>query len=164
MNITESFKLELNNIIGKEIWGVVGGRGTGSVISLSIGDKFKTDQPSINPNLTELVKNYDSEYGLMVFSPWRIESNKKVFCGSHNNNDESGPYNYAFGKILNTTIIQATVSVPSYDLVLSLSNGNSLKVFCALIGMDDNECYALKSPQGWFSVLYDGVIEFDSGD
>ncbi|WOT03957.1 hypothetical protein [Shewanella youngdeokensis] len=160
---TNLLNSELQNLIGKEVWGIVGGKGSGSVISLKIGEKTKSKTPSKNKHLSKLVRNYDSEFTIMIYSPWRIENQDNVICGSHHNNDENGPYQIAFNMLLNNSIKNIHISKPGLDLTIEFNNGYSLKIFCALIGMDENDCYSIESPKGWFIVKFDGGIELDSG-
>ena len=60
MQKTELFIFELNKLVGEECWGVVGGAGTGSVISLAFGKQFPRNIPLKNPYVTEVVRNYES--------------------------------------------------------------------------------------------------------
>jgi len=57
MNTVELFEEEVSKLPGKECWGVVGGVGAGSIISLSIGDKYPKAVASKNRHLSEIVRN-----------------------------------------------------------------------------------------------------------
>lgn len=159
MSTVEDFRNEVKNLSGKECWGVVGGPGTGSVISLSIGEKYPSKNPSKNTFLSDLVRSNDSEYSLLVSCPWRIEDSSEILCGSHHTNDNDGPYQSGFERIVGSNIIETYCSAPALDLRLDFSNGVALSVFCAEIGIDDDECYAFGTPNGWFTVFFDGRIE-----
>ena len=161
MKNEEEFKIELSNLLGKECWGIVGGVGTGSVISLSIGKKIEKTVPSKNPHLSEIVRRYNSEYSIMISCPWRIESKTKILCGSHHRNESDGPYSKSFMQIIGKTISNIRCESPAYDLKLVFGNELSLIIHCSSIGMDEEECYSFGTPLGWFTVQLDGVLDFD---
>jgi len=156
-----NFIESLNNLIGMECWGVTGGEGTGTVISLNIGDKILRKKPSENPHLPELVAKYESSHGFMLHSPWRIESSTEIFSGSHMPNDNNGAMVNGLKKILGTTIKSVMCNKPAYDLRIEFSNEINLIVHCSNIGMDENECYSFKSLQNWYTVNYGGEITFE---
>ena len=158
MNTVELFEEEISKLPGKECWGVVGGAGTGTVISLSIGDKYPKKVPSKNSYLSEVVRNNSSEYSLLVECPWRIESSTEVICGSHHTNEIDGPYLSSFRQITGVCIESVECNSPAFDLKLALSNGLILQINCCSIGADDNECYSFGTPKGWFGVCFDGVV------
>jgi len=161
VNTAEKFKKEIAELGGKECWGVVGGSGTGSVINLKVEDRFLKKAPSKSSYLSDLVRNYDSEYDFMIYCPWRIENDGEVICGSHHTNEDDGPYKRGFDQLIGEKIYNVSSSYPAFDLEISFGNGVILNASCVSIGMDDNICYSFRTPKGWFTIYFDGDIEFE---
>jgi len=161
MNIQEAFNKEVLSLIGKECWGVVGGVGVGSTISLSMGDKYPKSIHSKNMLLSEDVRKNDSEFSLMIYCPWRIEDTNRIFCGSHHSNEMNGPYQDSFNRITGAIITNVICTLPAYDLKLVFNNGISINIVCVSIVMEENECYSFGTRKGWFSVYFDGLLELE---
>lgn len=160
MQPTDLLIFELNKLVGEECWGVVGGAGTGSIISLDFGKQIPRNKPLKNPYVTETVRNYESEFRLMLYCPWRIESRWQVISGSHMSNENDGPMVSGLHYIRGKKILAVTCTEPAYDLRIRFVNEVDLVVHCSLIGMDDDTCYSLSAPHGVFSVCYDGKVRF----
>lgn len=161
MHLDESFLQDLSNLTGEECWGVTGGEGTGSMISLDIGKRTVRAKPMRNPHLTELVRCYESAYQLLLYCPWRIESSSEVFSGSHMSNQNDGPMVRGLEVIRGKTIQTITCSRPAFDLQIQFEGGISLVIHCSLIGMDEDECYVFKGKLGWYSVGFDGKLALE---
>ncbi len=161
MTLWDQFNEDLESMIGKECWAITGGEGTGSVISLNIGGRYPRDRPLRNPHVSELVRHFTAEYNLIIYSPWRVESSDAVLCGSHHSNDIDGPYQATFEQVISHKLIDIQCASPSLDLKLLFERDISLSVFCALIGMDDDECYVFDSSSCWYSIGFDGKISKD---
>ena len=116
MHLVESFLQELSSLTGEECWGVTGGEGTGSLIALDIGKRTVRAKPVRNVHLTELVRCYESEYKLLLYCPWRIESKSEVFSGSHMSNANDGPMVRGLDFIRAKKIAAVTCSLPALDL------------------------------------------------
>ena len=160
--MSETLESFLDLLIGKECWAVVGGEGTGSVISLSIGDKIRRDRPSKNENLPELVRNFKSEFGLFIESSWRIQNFSKILCASHHENSRNGPYQFGFSEIVGHKIVSASITEPAKDLMLDFENNHCLVVHCSGIGQDNPECYSLLMEGQSVTVCFDGVVQIEN--
>ena len=156
-----NFLQSLNDLIGLECWGVTGGEGTGSIISLDIGNKILKNKPSKNPHLSELVSKYKSSHGFMLHCPWRIETNKKILSGSFMPNDNDGMMVSGLNKVIGTTIKKVTCIKPAYDLLIEFSNETNLVASCSNIGIDDEECYTYHSLNEWFTIKYGGEVAYE---
>jgi hypothetical protein len=164
MQIREVFLAELSALVGEECWGVTGGEGTGSVISLSIGQRRPRPKPLNNPHLTELVRHCKGTYSLMLYCPWRIESRLQVLSGSHMSNLNDGPMVRGYGSICGQKIKTVACSGPAFDLRLDFENERSLVIHCSAIGMEQDECYTFGTPSGWFRVGLDGRLTLKECD
>src|SRR4051812_38736407 len=99
MYIRDTFLRMLSALNGEECWAIVGGEGTGSVISLSMGARILRRKPLENPHLSDLVRRYESAYKLVLYCPWRLDSVSDVVSGSHMLNSNDGPMVRGFGSI-----------------------------------------------------------------
>jgi hypothetical protein len=162
MDTQDAFLQALNALVGEACWGVVGGEGTGSVISLKIGARIPRSKPVNNPYLSDLVRQNNSAYTLMLYCPWRIDSASNVVSGSHMSNANDGPMVRGCASIREQKIKAVTCAGPAYDLKLDFENGHTLVVHCSAIGMDDDVLYTLGTPHGWFSVGLDGRLTFEA--
>ena len=158
MTLLDHFNKELESMIGKECWAIVGGEGTGSVISVNIGARYPRDRSLHNPYVSELVRHFTAEYNLMIYSPWRIESCNAVLCGGHHSNDIDGPYQTSFEQVINRKLIDVQCVSPLLDLRLFFEGGICLFVFFALIGIDEGECYWLGSNSCCYPIGFDGRL------
>jgi len=164
MYIRDAFLRALSALIGEECWGIVGGEGTGSVISLNIGVRTARAKPINNPHLSDLVRRYDSAYKLMLYCPWRIDSASDVVSGSHMSNANDGPMVRGYAAICGQKIKAVTCSGPAFDLRLDFENQHSLLLHCSAIGNDEDECYVFRTPHGWFVVGLDGHLSLEASD
>ncbi|MCX4028565.1 hypothetical protein H0A36_14535 [Endozoicomonas sp. SM1973] len=162
--LEKTFLDELSKLKGKECWGIVGGAGTGSIISLNIGEKYLRNNPLKNTFLSDLVRRYESEYGFMLHCPWRIDHDNYVLCGSYHSNELDGPYQEVFSQVIGNKITNIICEPPAFDLKLCFENLVSINIYCTNTGIDYDECYSFKSPIGWFEVGYNGRLSFEEFD
>lgn len=161
--ITENFIDSLEEIVNKKCWGFVAGEGTGSVVSLDFGQKFKRVRPLKNIKLSEDLRFYDAEYSFLINCSWRFDSQSKIICSSKDSNHKDGPMEKGLERILNKTIISVNVTPPAYDLTLKLSEGFSFKFFCdetSAFEVFDN--YSYYTPTHVFTVANKSKIEVEN--
>jgi len=152
-NLKEKLKAQLLQLVGKRCWGIVAGDGSGSIISLCIGDKIKRKKPIENPTLTKDVQEYDSEYRLLLFCVWRLDSDKKIICGAWDDNSQGGKMLKGLNMLVGRKITQVNVCEPALDITISFSGYVRLKVFCDQINeIDKYENYTLSTPMEVFVV------------
>ena len=161
MKLTEFFLNELQNLVGLECWGITGGEGTGSIITIDVGEKILRGKPLQNSHLSPLVKKYNSSFGFMLHSPWRIYSKEVTISGSHMTNERNGKMITGLDSLLKKTITKVECTKPAFDLTIEFSSNIKLVVYCANIDMPYTECYTFHSPKGWFEVVYDGKLSFE---
>jgi hypothetical protein len=162
MYLQDAFLRDLSVLVGEECWGVVGGGGTGSVISLAIGARTLRRKPVNNPHLSDFVRRYDSAYSLMLWCAWRIDSKSDVVSGSHMSNSNDGPMVLGNKSICGQRIKAVNCSGPAFDLRLDFENQHSLVIHCGAIGKDYEECYTFGTPRGHYSVGLDGELTFEA--
>lgn len=161
MDLREAFLRDLSAMVGEECWGVVGGDGTGSVIALSIGAQKRREKPVNNPHLSELLRQYESAYSMLLWCPWRIDSDSKVVSGSHMSNANDGPMVTGTRSICGQRITAVNCSYPAFDLRLDFGNRHALVIHCSAFGNEDEECYTFGTPLGHYRVSLDGELSFE---
>lgn len=160
MSLRDAFLHGLSTLVGEECWGVVCGEGSGSVLGLHIGARTLKQKPVNNPHLSELVRRYDSAYSMLIWCPWRIDSDSKVVAGSHMSNANDGPMIVGSQSVCGQRITALTCSSPAFDLRLDFENKHSLVIHCSAIGKDYEDCYSFGTRLGHYCVDLDGNLSF----
>lgn len=139
--ITAEFIASLNRLVGQVCWGFAAGKGTGSVISLDIGEKVLRESPLKNPHLTAKQRKYKAEFDLFIQCAWRLESKTQVICGAWDDNSEGGDMLEGLQRLVGQAINSIKVSKPAFDLAVNFNNGLVLRIFCEQTNqaeMEDN--------------------------
>jgi hypothetical protein len=76
-------------LIGKSCWSVIGGVGTGSVISLHFGEKIPARRKLQNPRFTYEERNFEGELSAMFDCDWRLEDASQILSTSQNVLDDA---------------------------------------------------------------------------
>jgi len=161
MNIVENLRRDLGLLEGEVCWAAIGGEGTGSIISLSIGEKIPKSSPSKNKFLSELARNNDSKHGFMIYGAWRVDSENEVISGSHMSNENDGPMVRGLRQLADKRILAIKCEKPGLDLVIQFEGGLCLSVFCAEIDAETEEFYTFKSSSGWYSISHNGKVDYE---
>ena len=160
----------LKKIVGLECWSIIGGKGTGTMISMKFGRKIPFTPPLRNVHLTEEERNFDGEYSFLTyFCWWRLDSKDEVMFGADDYCDDFDQYVPLLREsLIDTKITAIDVLYPGYDLSITFSNGNILRLFCWDIQPDEDgdpeTHYVFFCPEGVFSVVGKGEIEFEKPD
>ena len=162
MSLREAFLRDLAALIGEECWGVVCGAGWGSVLGLHIGVRTLSRKPVNNPYLRELVRLYDGAHSMLLWCPWRIDSDSKVVAGSHMSNANDGPMVKGSQSICGQGITGVTCCTPSSDLRLDFENSHSLVIHCGACGNDYKDCYSFGTLPGHYCIDLDGELSFEA--
>jgi hypothetical protein len=162
-NAVEEFKSELQELVGKEGWGVIEGIGTGSVVHFCIRDKVLRSKPMKNPNLTEVVRAYEGEYSLFLLCAWRLDSEKEVVCGCWDDNRKGHKILEGLNLLFGSIITKVIVSQPAFDLSVSFSNHLNLKIFCDQVNESDREDnYHFATPRILYIVGHRSVLSTEN--
>lgn len=161
MPLRDTFLHGLSSMVGQECWDVIGGAGTGSIISLRIGGYILFDKQLNTPHLSEAARQYDSIYALMILCPWRIDSPSAVLSASYMPNSNAGPMVNGFSAIRGQCIKALHCTGPAFDLRLEFENQNSLLIQCGGFDQDYEECYTFTNPDGHYTVSLNGNLTFE---
>lgn len=158
-DITAEFKRSVNSLISQPCWGVVAGKGTGSVISLNFGNKLPLQQPIKNIHLSEDQQKYEGEIGLFIECVWRIDSEVKVICGCWEDNTKDGPMLKGLQNIVGQKVGSIQLCLPAWDLAIHFSNLMVLQIFCDHTDLSDTvDNYSLFLPEIIYTVSPKGKL------
>jgi hypothetical protein len=149
----ESFKRNLNRLIGKQCVGFTAGEAAGSVVDLEFGLRRPRKVPLNNPILTEEQRSGEPEYSFLIECVWRLDSPSSVVCGAWDENCIGGRMLVGLEGIAGQAVISAQLATPGLDLELVFSNRWSLKVFCDQVNeADQSDNYNFYCPDRIFTV------------
>lgn len=157
----------LKHLQGLECWSIVGGKGTGSMISLKFGKKLPRKANSIEIEKLK-ISPFESEYSILTYDCWwRIDSENEVLFGVDEFLDNQEEYINKIQQYLCDSFVDSIqIWEPGYDLSIKFSNGYFLRIFCWDIQPDEDgdpvPHYDFFSPDGIFSVVGKGEIEYES--
>ena len=151
-----------NQLVGEKCHSVPAGRGTGSVINLNIGPQALRDKPIKNPHLSENARLYDSDFGLLIYSCWRMTINGEIACSWRNAFDSMDKMLKELDKLCGQEIVKIELCENTYDLSLSFKNGIVLDIFC---DMSDehfgDENYTFYTPGKIITIGLNSVVEIE---
>ncbi len=154
-----AFLQALAALVGEECWGVTGGEGSGSVISLDIGARTLRRRPIPNPHLSELVRHYDSAYSLLIRRQWRIDTATEIVSGRMSNANV-GPMVRGLAAIRGQVITSVNCAGPADDLRIGFDNGHALVIHCSASGSPEDRSYSCGTPAGHYTVHLDDGLGF----
>ncbi len=138
------FAKQLRLMLGQVCWGIVAGKGVGSVISLKLGCKIAKKKPAKNLRLTEDERNYDPAFNLLIFSAWRLSNSAGVICGWRDCNGKHSAVIDGLETLRHLSVVEVQLNPVSYDLTLCFEGGLIFEIFCDITGAhdaDDNYYY-----------------------
>ena len=126
--------------VEKECWSVIGGEGSGSLITLAFGGKQRRPKQLTNKNLTELQQSFEGECELYLACAWRLESETDVICTSTSSNRRNGTMMRTVHELVGRRVLAVAVTYPAGDLHLAFDDGISLKAFADQANELDDYC------------------------
>ena len=134
----------LNNLIGQKCWSVIAGSGTGSMVSLAFGEKFRSIHKSRNNALTKEQQEYDGEFKIFIQQArWNLSVNDKVICTDQDTNETNGIMLSSLKQIVDKQVnsIQLISHTGSFKVIFA--NNFSLNVYCEDFVDDFDDNYSL---------------------
>lgn len=164
-NVENKLELEMSKLVGKECWGIIAGKGTGSFVNFEIGHKIPRKKVIENPSLGKALRNYEGEYNLSLECAWRLDSDKEVICGAWDDNSKGGKMLEGLNLLVGRRITRISLSKPSWDLTVEFSDALTLKIFCDQTNEKDrNDNYMLFTPAEIITVGHKGRLESEQRD
>jgi hypothetical protein len=149
----------LTGVRGRECWSVIGGAGSGSVVSLRFGAKIRSKRPLRNPALSLEERNFEGERSLIIYCDWRLEAGGAILSSSQNTNDYGDLEMTPFDGVKNNTVTDIAFSSPMHDLRIEFSSGIALSIFCDLAVRGDGDSnYVMFNPLTCISVTTQGKL------
>ena len=160
--LTANFKKDLQRLIDKECWGIVEGKGTGSIVNFKFGAKIPLDEPIDNVHLSYELNNFESEFSLFISCVWRVDSSTKVHFGAWTEHEF---VRQGTEQIIGQTIKSLELSEPAFDLKVTFSNDVSLNIFCDQTNEEDsNDNYDFFTPEIIHTVGHKSILTISEHD
>jgi len=114
-------------IVGMECWHACAGPNLGSTFSLSLGKRVRRAHPLKRAPLNDEFKFYEGEATLVVWCTWRLDGKDEPVASS----DQEGTIvKERLQCLVGTRVEHIETEEPGWDLSVSFSGGQRLKVLC----------------------------------
>lgn len=108
-------------------WHVGAGGSVGSSFSLALGAKVPRERPLRHVTEDGEWKIFEGEFRFLVWCTWRLETSAGPVASSDQQSEHTAN---ALQLLCGTTLLEATVNPPAWDLTLHFSGGARLSIFC----------------------------------
>jgi len=146
----------IGSLAGKPLWSVIFGRGTGSALHLSFGDKVPRHPVIDNPVLREDQRRYVGEVDILVRCVWRVQDSDVVLASSEGVLAASTAV--LLGQLESNVVVRGLLSPPAWDLTLTFDSRRELRVFCDRTEADEGDNYVVYTRDGAIAVGPGGVL------
>jgi hypothetical protein len=149
--MTTSIANELKTLVGLRCWGIVGGRGNGSMVTFHLGTKLARHPPLKNRHLPKTLQRFQGEYCLFVKGcAWRLETNSRIVCASTDPEPTIGLE--LTRRLTGATITKTCISTWAGDASVTFNDEYLLSLFCDQTEENGIDNYAVRFPSGWIKV------------
>lgn len=143
------------------LWMVIGGgRVQGTVVELGFGGRIPRSPSIPNPKLPEEYRDFNAEFGLMIYCAWRVESGDEILAGCYETTEEGACDVSPVESLIGRTVVHAKVSQPGFDLKIEFNDGRRIALFCDQTEEDEAN-YSFFVDDLVYSVVGKGVIEVE---
>ena len=119
----------LSQFVALPCWGVVAGKGTGSMVSLDFGDKIPRDRPLSNIHLSEDCRNNSSECSIFIqHSSWLLEQGDKEVCSCDSDNSNAGAMVKGLRRLIGMHVHHVEY-IPKQGLYIDFQSDFTLSIF-----------------------------------
>ncbi len=156
--IKELLKSSLSSMKDTKCWSLIG-PSMGSIVSFGFGNKILRDKPLKNELLNDENRRYKSEFDLLIYCAWNIESNFEVIVSSEDNYDD---IKEKVSIIQNQNLVDFCIEEPAFDLKIFFENNLILNLFCTNTNPDEIATnYDFYIPNGCITVGCNGILSFE---
>lgn len=149
----------LSKVRGTSCWSIVGGAGSGSIVSLRFGEKVRLERPLKNSRLSLEERIFDGERSLIVYCDWRLETRGAILSTSQSITEHGEIDLSAFDRIKNQLVAEIGFSSDLPDLRLRFGNDIVFSVFCDLpVGESEDSNYVMFNPSTSIAVTSTGHL------
>lgn len=136
-----------SKVRGTSCWSIVGGAGSGSIVSLRFGQKVRSERPLKNSRLSLEERIFDGERSLIVYCDWRLETRGTILSTSQSITEHGEIDLSAFDRIKNQLVSEIRFSSDLPDLHLRFGNDVVFSVFCDLpVAESEDSNYVMFNP------------------
>lgn len=139
-----ALRTALEPLTNRECWSIIGGSGTGSVLTLGFGERVQGSLSS-NPSLTIEERRYEPEFAVHVECAWRVDTEQSVLF-TWTQVGDPGIWAEVRDALRGRRAERITIDEPAADLTIHLSGHMIFKAFCDQDSEGDN--YSVLSPSG----------------
>lgn len=144
---------------GSKCWSIIGGAGTGSVISLRFGEKVRMERPLRNPGLSMEERIFDGERSLIVYCDWRLQTGNTILSTSQSITDGGDLATSALDDVKNQLVSEIGFTSDVPDLRIRFESGITLSVFCDVnVGDLEDSNYVMFNPSTSVAVTSAGQL------
>lgn len=109
-NMAPPFEFALSLLVGKPLWGIIAGWGTGSNVSMHFGQKLRLSKPIQNLHLSEDCRMFSGEYGLFLQGvAWRVLHAGVVICDFNSDNRTGCEMQEGMGRLKDKFVVSVLV-------------------------------------------------------
>lgn len=156
----QSLQEFIDGVTGNLCWAVIGGAGSGSVVSLRFGKQVRFKRPLRNASLSLEERIFDGERSLIVYCAWRITFEGRIVCSAQSINDNGELNLEGASAVKNDTVQRVTLSGKQNDLEIGFKRGATLSLFCDVVNNGEAN-YVLFNPTSsiWMNSSGEFVVE-----
>jgi hypothetical protein len=148
-----------SKVRGTNCWSIVGGAGSGSIVSLRFGEKVRLERPLKNSRLSLEERIFDGERSLIVYCDWRLETRGTILSTSQSITEHGAIDLNAFDRIKNQLVSEIGFSSDLPDLRLRFGNDIVFSVFCDLpVSESEDSNYVMFNPSTSIAVTSTGHL------
>ncbi len=146
--MSETDPYDLQFLVGKKVWGLIAGRGTGSIIQVYLGKRFRLERASTNENLEKDVRENSPEYNIFIQCPWRVMLGPRIVCSSSWRSLARGSSLPDGLSVIKGRAVELVELDPiTLDLSITLGDGAVLAIFNDVIRESSDDCaYWITTP------------------
>ena len=139
--IESVFSKKLQEIVSHTTWGVIAGRGTGSMVTIEFGPKVLRRRRLTNNTLSNDAQCYQGTWGLFIKNAlWRLAYDGNLLCNSESDNTEQGEMLLGLSRIEGAIVESVTFDPPNGSLQIILA-GN-LELYISRYNDSDDDSFA----------------------
>lgn len=128
-NTTGGLQNILPAFIDLQCWSFTCGGAAGSILGVQIGPKKQRPRPLPNPHISDALRHFKGEFGLLIYCRWKLRRFENVTLTDADVDSQTGTFNSALRAAEGASIKGYTLS-DNFDLSFDFDDG-SLEILCS---------------------------------